>query len=135
MKAEALQNNGFKYLVANGDIDSTSSVKTVLSKTGADGVMIGRAAQGNPWIFKTIRQELLGQGSLTPPTPREKITVIMEHLDGLIQLCGEAVAVREMRARLHDYIKGSHRAASSSHASSSFLYSNSISWVLQYSTI
>ncbi|MGI6077878.1 MAG: tRNA dihydrouridine synthase [Fastidiosipilaceae bacterium] len=113
LTVEALQNNGFKIpLIANGDIDSTSSVKTVLSKTGADGVMIGRAAQGNPWIFKTIRQELLGQGSLTPPTPREKITVIMEHLDGLIQLCGEAVAVREMRARLHDYIKGSHRAAS-----------------------
>ena len=69
LTVEALQNNGFKIpLIANGDIDSTSSVKTVLSKTGADGVMIGRAAQGNPWIFKTIRQELLGQGSLTPPT-------------------------------------------------------------------
>ncbi|HHX37286.1 MAG TPA: tRNA dihydrouridine synthase DusB [Clostridiaceae bacterium] len=111
--AQALNEHGIDIpLIANGDVDSAAAVSAVIRETGAAGVMIGRAAQGKPWIFKTIVQTLQGKSQRFSPTAEVICKIVMEHLDGLIELCGESVAVREMRAQLHDYLKGSHKAAS-----------------------
>ncbi len=78
----------------------------MLDQTGVDGVMIGRGALGNPWmLYRTI--EYLKTGELLPePTAEEKIRIAILHMDRLIALRGEAVAVREMRKHLAWYLKG-----------------------------
>ncbi|MEA4889508.1 MAG: tRNA dihydrouridine synthase DusB [Clostridiaceae bacterium] len=103
----------------NGDIRSASDAERLLAQTRADGVMIGRAAQGNPWIFRQILAAL----DVGPPgkpadmnaalkiTPEERIDVFFEHLNGLCALIGEATAAREMRKHLAWYMKGLPGAA------------------------
>ncbi|MCR2807252.1 tRNA dihydrouridine synthase DusB [Paenibacillus soyae] len=93
-------------VIGNGDVFSPEDAKRMLEHTGVDGVMIGRGALGNPWmLYRTIQYldsgELLGD-----PTPREKMEVAILHLDRLIALKNEAVAVREMRKHLAWYLKG-----------------------------
>ncbi len=93
-------------VIGNGDVKTPEDAKRMLDETGVDGVMIGRAALGNPWmLYQTINY--LEHG-VTPnePTPREKIDVCMLHLDRLIALKGENVAVREMRKHAAWYLKG-----------------------------
>jgi tRNA-dihydrouridine synthase B len=94
----------------NGDIDSPEAARRMLAQTGVDGLMIGRAAQGNPWIFQQLLTLADPAGNETVParlTPADKIPVIIEHLDGLIACHGEDVAVREMRKHLACYLRGS----------------------------
>ncbi|AYA74074.1 tRNA dihydrouridine synthase DusB [Bacillus sp. Y1] len=93
-------------LIGNGDVMTPQDAKRMLEETGCDGVMIGRAALGNPWmIYRTVKYlesgELMGE-----PTVREKIDVCILHLDRLIALKGEYVAVREMRKHAAWYLKG-----------------------------
>jgi nifR3 family TIM-barrel protein len=93
-------------LIGNGDVQTPQDAKRMLEETGCDGVMIGRAALGNPWmIYRTVKYletgELMGE-----PTVREKIDVCILHLDRLIALKGEFVAVREMRKHAAWYLKG-----------------------------
>ncbi|MEQ2528999.1 tRNA dihydrouridine synthase DusB [Bacillaceae bacterium CLA-AA-H227] len=93
-------------LIGNGDVQSPQDAKRMLEETGCDGVMIGRAALGNPWmIYRTVQYletgELIGE-----PSVREKIAVCILHLDRLIALKGEYVAVREMRKHAAWYLKG-----------------------------
>lgn len=93
-------------LIGNGDVQSPQDAKRMLEETGCDGVMIGRAALGNPWmIYRTVQYletgELIGE-----PSVREKIDVCILHLDRLIALKGEYVAVREMRKHAAWYLKG-----------------------------
>lgn len=93
-------------LIGNGDVTTPQDAKRMLEETGCDGVMIGRAALGNPWmIYRTVKYlesgELMGE-----PTIREKIDVCILHLDRLIALKGEYVAVREMRKHAAWYLKG-----------------------------
>jgi len=93
-------------LIGNGDVQTPQDAKRMLDETGCDGVMIGRAALGNPWmIYRTVKYletgELMGE-----PTVREKIDVCILHLDRLIALKGEFVAVREMRKHAAWYLKG-----------------------------
>lgn len=93
-------------LIGNGDVTTPQDAKRMLEETGCDGVMIGRAALGNPWmIYRTVKYlesgELMGE-----PTVREKIDVCILHLDRLIALKGEYVAVREMRKHAAWYLKG-----------------------------
>jgi len=101
----------------NGDIQSAAAARQMILSTGVDGVMVGRAAQGNPWIFRQIALELAaGSGAeslLSPsgPSAAEMMPVILEHLDGLIALHGEPVAVREMRKHLNAYLKGIPRGS------------------------
>jgi len=94
----------------NGDIDSPSSARRLLAETGVDGLMIGRAAQGNPWLFQWLSEALNDPSGLNDAprlhAPAEKVPVILEHLDGLIALHGEDVAVREMRKHLVCYLRG-----------------------------
>ncbi len=98
-------------VVGNGDIFCPEDAKKMLEYTGCDSVMIGRGAQGNPWIFsRTIH--LLETGELLPePTPEEKIEKAIEHLRFLVAYKGEYVGIREARKHISWYIKGLHDAA------------------------
>lgn len=93
-------------LIGNGDVLTPQDAKRMLEETGCDGVMIGRAALGNPWmIYRTVKYletgELMGE-----PSVREKIDVCILHLDRLISLKNEYIAVREMRKHAAWYLKG-----------------------------
>jgi nifR3 family TIM-barrel protein len=93
-------------VIGNGDIFTPEDAKRMLDLTGCDGVMIGRAALGNPWmLFRTI--QYLTTGELPPdPTAEEKIRIAILHMDRLIALKGEKIAVKEMRKHLAWYLKG-----------------------------
>jgi nifR3 family TIM-barrel protein len=99
-------------VIGNGDVKSPQDAKRLLETTGADGVMVGRAALGNPWmLYRTV--QYLETGELAPdPSLREKVDVCMLHLDRLIDLKGEYVAVREMRKHVAWYVKGMKGASS-----------------------
>lgn len=98
-------------VIGNGDVNTPEDARAMLDQTGCDGVMIGRGALGNPWmLYRTI--QYLDTGVLIPePGPEEKIKVAILHMDRLIALKGEAVAVREMRKHLAWYLKGFKSAA------------------------
>ncbi len=88
---------------ANGDIDSGAKARAVLEETGADGVMIGRAAQGRPWIFREIRH-FLGSGCVLPqPDAAELRDIMLTHLEQLYAFYGEPVGLRVARKHLGWY--------------------------------
>lgn len=90
---------------ANGDVDSPRKAKHVLEATGADAVMIGRAAQGRPWIFREVAH-FLAHGTLLPePTPREVRDILVGHLEALYAFYGEVPGVRIARKHLGWYAK------------------------------
>lgn len=93
-------------VIGNGDVQTPHDAKRMLEETGCDGVMIGRAALGNPWmIYRTV--QYLETGKLSgEPSVREKIDVCLLHLDRLIALKNENIAVREMRKHAAWYLKG-----------------------------
>ncbi|TBL69049.1 tRNA dihydrouridine synthase DusB [Paenibacillus thalictri] len=98
-------------VIGNGDVFSPEDAKRMLDETGVDGVMIGRGALGNPWmLYRTVLY--LTKGELPPdPTPQEKIRIAILHMDRLVSLKGEHVAVKEMRKHLAWYLKGLTGAA------------------------
>jgi len=88
---------------ANGDIDSGPKALAVLQHTGADGVMIGRAAQGRPWIFREVK-EFLATGRVPPPPSRAEVRdILLTHLEHLYAFYGEHVGVRVARKHLGWY--------------------------------
>lgn len=93
-------------VIGNGDVVTPEDARRMLNETGCDGVMIGRGALGNPWmLYRTV--EYLKTGQLLPdPLPQEKIRIAILHMDRLIAIRGEDVAVREMRKHLSWYLKG-----------------------------
>ena len=93
-------------VIANGDITSPENAREVLEFTGADGVMIGRAAQGRPWIFREI-EHYLSTGQLLPGPGVEEIrTIMIEHLYNLYAFYGEYTGVRMARKHIAWYSKG-----------------------------
>lgn len=93
-------------LIGNGDVETPQDAERMLKETGVDGVMIGRAALGNPWmIYRTVKYLETGQ-LMDEPTVREKMDVCILHMDRLIALKNEHVAVREMRNHASWYLKG-----------------------------
>ncbi|PLR80227.1 tRNA dihydrouridine synthase DusB [Bacillus canaveralius] len=93
-------------VIGNGDVQTPQDAKRMLDETGVDGVMIGRAALGNPWmIYRTVNYLETGELMDEPPV-REKIDVCILHLDRLIALKNEDIAVREMRKHAAWYLKG-----------------------------
>ena len=93
-------------VIGNGDVRSAQDAKRMLEETGCDGVMIGRAIEGNPWIFRETRR-YLETGILPPhPTLDERRTVMLRHLKDMVRLVGEDIGVREMRKHLCWYTKG-----------------------------
>jgi tRNA-dihydrouridine synthase B len=93
-------------VIANGDIDSPEKARRVLDDTGADGLMIGRAAQGRPWIFREIAH-FLSTGRKAPEPSRAWIRgLLLEHLEGLVAFYGDDQGVRIARRHLGWYAKG-----------------------------
>jgi nifR3 family TIM-barrel protein len=98
-------------VIGNGDVFTPEDARRMMDMTGCDGVMIGRAALGNPWmLYRTI--EYLTTGELpAEPSNQEKLRIAVLHLDRLIALKGEHVAVKEMRKHMAWYLKGMPGAA------------------------
>ena len=92
-------------VIANGDIDSPQKARDVLAYTGADAIMIGRAAQGRPWIFREIAHFLDTGRILATPTVAEAREAILEHLDDHYRFYGEAMGVRTARKHLGWYTR------------------------------
>jgi tRNA-dihydrouridine synthase B len=93
-------------VIGSGDIVKPQDAKRMLEETGCDAVMIGRGAQGNPWIFKRT-VEYLRTGLLLPePTFEQRVETIIEHMNMVTELKGEGVGVKEMRKHAAWYLKG-----------------------------
>jgi tRNA-dihydrouridine synthase B len=92
-------------VIANGDIETPLAAREILARTGADGLMIGRAAFGRPWLFREIAHFLATGEALPPPTLDEVRAVVGEHLEGLYALYGEAQGLRVARKHLGWYAR------------------------------
>ncbi len=97
-------------VVANGDITTPQQAARVLQYTGADGIMIGRAAQGNPWIFREIAHYLATGEFLRPPSMDEICDILVSHLQNLYEFYGEYMGVRIARKHIGWYCKNKHNA-------------------------
>ena len=98
-------------VIANGDITDAASAVAMLKETGADAVMIGRGALGNPFIFEEITAALEGK-SYTPPTVAQRCETALLQLRVAIEDKGEQIAIREARGQIALYLKSFHGAAS-----------------------
>ena len=92
-------------VIGNGDIIDEESAKYMFEYTGVDGIMIGRGAMGNPWIFKQIQYYLETDKKLSKPTLKEKNEILKEHIELAIKEKGEKVAIKEMRKHIACYTK------------------------------
>jgi len=93
-------------VIGNGDVVDAHSAKALLEQTGCDGVMIGRAAQGNPWIFREV-VTFLETGVIPPkPTPQQVKETVIRHANLQLKYKGEYTGVREMRKHLSWYTAG-----------------------------
>jgi tRNA-dihydrouridine synthase B len=90
---------------ANGDVATPERAKHVLAATGADALMIGRGAQGRPWIFREIAHYLATGERLPEPTPDEVAAILLGHLEHLYAFYGEVPGVRIARKHLGWYAK------------------------------
>ncbi len=93
-------------VIGNGDVDSPEKAKSLFDYTSCDAIMVGRGAQGNPWIFKRINAYIETGEILPLPTMEERAEVAVRHLKMLVDYKGEFIGVREMRRHLSDYTKG-----------------------------
>lgn len=93
-------------VIGNGDVFCGESAKNMLDVTGCDGIMVGRASQGNPWVFKEILHYLKTSETLPPPSVDEKISLMLSHLDLLIRYKGDRIGVLEARKHMAWYLKG-----------------------------
>lgn len=98
-------------VIGNGDVVDGESARKMFETTNCDGIMIGRASNGNPWIFSEVISFL--ETGVTPdrPTFEEIKNTILRHLDMLVSFKGEYTAVREMRKHISWYIKGMPNSA------------------------
>lgn len=93
-------------VIGNGDITTPQDARKMIEETGCDAVMIGRGAQGNPWIFKRTT-EYLKTGKLLPePTFEQRVLSIIAHMDMATEFKGEGIGVKEMRKHAAWYLKG-----------------------------
>ena len=97
-------------VIGNGDIVNPEDAKNMLTQTGCDAVMIGRGAQGNPWIFERVLHYLKKGQVLPAPSAEEIIGTILRHMQMLIALKGEHIGICEMRKHIAWYIKGMRNA-------------------------
>ena len=93
-------------VLGNGDIVKPEDAKQMLDETGCDAVMVGRGAQGNPWIFGRIHHYLATGEVLPAPTDIERLDMLLKHFDLLCQYKGESMAVKEIRTHAGWYMKG-----------------------------
>jgi nifR3 family TIM-barrel protein len=93
-------------VIGNGDVKSVEDAKRMFEETGVDGIMIGRATLGNPWIFNDILKELGSGEKVEPISNEEKFKVLKEHFEILLKEKGEYTATREIRKFIAWYTKG-----------------------------
>ncbi|MDU4862403.1 MAG: tRNA dihydrouridine synthase DusB [Terrisporobacter othiniensis] len=98
-------------VIGNGDVFEVEDAVNMLEKTKCDAIMIGRGAQGNPWIFKRINHYMETGQILPEPTLEERITTAIKHMNLAVAEHGEYVAVREMRKHIGWYLKGLKNSA------------------------
>ncbi len=93
-------------IIGNGDVDSGPKAREMFDKYGVDGVMIGRATYGRPWIFREIKHFLATGEVLPQPSVVERVAIAKEHLRKSLEIKGEYVGILEMRRHLTNYFKG-----------------------------
>lgn len=98
-------------VIGNGDVVTIEDAVKILAQTKCDGIMIGRGAQGNPWIFKEVKNYMENGIIEGPPSINEIISTIYKHMDLCIEHKGEYVAIREMRKHIAWYLKGLKNSA------------------------
>lgn len=97
-------------VIGNGDIFTADDAARHLEESGVDGLLIGRGALGNPWLFRQVKQWLSGE-NVTEPTVQERVETALRHYDMLLQWKPERVAVNEMRKHVGWYVSGMRGAA------------------------
>lgn len=97
-------------VIGNGDIFTADDAARHLEESGVDGLLIGRGALGNPWLFRQVKQRLSGE-NVTEPTVQERVETALRHYDMLLQWKPERVAVNEMRKHVGWYVSGMRGAA------------------------
>ncbi len=95
----------------NGDVTDGPSAKKMLNETGCDGIVIGRGAMGNPWVFEQIKYYLQTGKELPPPSQEEVFNMIITHAKMLCDENGESMGIRQMRTHAACYVKGFRCAA------------------------
>lgn len=93
-------------IIGNGDVDSGPKATEMFDRYGVDGVMIGRATYGRPWIFREVKHFLTTGEVLLQPTVAERVAIAREHLQKSLEIKGEYVGILEMRRHLTNYFKG-----------------------------
>ena len=93
-------------IIGNGDIDSGAKAREMFDRYGVDGIMIGRATYGRPWIFREVRHYLETGEVMAQPSVIERVAIAKEHLAKSIEIKGERVGILEMRRHLSNYFKG-----------------------------
>lgn len=97
-------------VIGNGDVKDTVSAQRLFDETGCDMIMIGRAAQGNPWIFRELSAYFKGEAYLAPGVP-ERMTVMREHVSRMCEYKGEKLGIREARKHFAWYLHSLRGAA------------------------
>ena len=96
----------------NGDVSDGESAVRMMEETGADGVIVGRAAQGNPWVFREIKNRMQGGiEQYREPSLQERIQILLRHTREYVEKIGERQGVAEMRAQFAYYLKGQKNSA------------------------
>jgi tRNA-dihydrouridine synthase B len=98
-------------VIGNGDVRTHEDAARMIEQTGCDAVMIGRAAFGDPWVFRRVREHHAGGRSLPPPTARERLEAGLRHLRLMTVSVGPETAAREMRKHVAWYVKGLPRSS------------------------
>lgn len=100
-------------VIGNGDIKTPEDALKMFEKTGVDGIMIGRASIGNPWIFKQIKEYLKNpQNDIQEIDNQERLQLLLEHIEWQVQELGESTGIKEMRKHMTYYLKGLREASS-----------------------
>ena len=95
-------------VIGNGDVVSAETAAQMLKETGCDGIMVGRASRGNPWLFEEIRA-YVEEGSLVPrPSEKEILQLALRHAEMIVAEKGEYIGMRQMRSHILWYLKGMH---------------------------
>ena len=97
-------------VIGNGDVKNAEDAKKLFETANVDGIMIGRASLGNPWIFREIKEGLSEQ-KITRVTDKQRLDIILEHINLAVEQKGENIAIKEMRKHLAGYIKNMKEAS------------------------
>uniref|UniRef100_UPI00405777AD tRNA dihydrouridine synthase DusB n=1 Tax=Alistipes sp. TaxID=1872444 RepID=UPI00405777AD len=93
-------------IIGNGDVDSAERAKEMFDRYGVDGIMIGRATYGRPWIFREVKHYLQTGEILAQPSVKERVEIAKEHLQKSLEVKGDRVGILELRRHLTNYFKG-----------------------------